>query len=502
MSQILPNPNPVGSTITVPDNGDTNSVDFTNYGGIRMGYSGNLTNTDTGSLNNVGHIYSERYTYPTLINQGTITNSGYIHLFPNPRGSGLSSGLINSSRASIDNSGDISYLYNLGNANNSGQISPVLSYDIGLRNTGSIDNSGYIRNVDNAGSIHNSGVINGALFNGGHGGLSGPGTLINDATGIINITDTVFGGGNSSESTFSNSGLLYISSRCYFGGASSTFTNTGTIAGTGLWSGRLPLSGGILAPGGTLNGRTYSDTDGTFTIYNGSLSLSGGTLDISVSGFDDTQHDLLKVFGNADIGGGTVKLDLNLPNNVKSLLHKGETKTLKLLDVLGSYTLTGMPAIQIPTIDPAIALEVVKQDNDLLLNISLASNGENKIDGTSGADILTGGNGDDTIDGKAGNDILAGGNGDDVLIGGLGDDTSTGGLGADTFVLAALDGTDTISDFKQGTDLIGLAGGLTFGQLSFSGNNILVTTTNEVLATLTGVSTSTLTATDFTTVSI
>ncbi|OKH23073.1 hypothetical protein FACHB389_30705 [Nostoc calcicola FACHB-389] len=40
--------------------------------------------------------------------------------------------------------------------------------------------------------------------------------------------------------------------------------------------------------------------------------------------------------------------------------------------------------------------------------------------------------------------------------------------------------TDTITDFSKGSDLIGLYSGLSFGQLSFSGNNILVTSTNEI----------------------
>jgi hypothetical protein len=47
-------------------------------------------------------------------------------------------------------------------------------------------------------------------------------------------------------------------------------------------------------------------------------------------------------------------------------------------------------------------------------------------------------------------------------------------------------------------DLIGLAGGITFGQLSFSGNDMLFG--NETLATLTGVNTNTLTSANFVTV--
>jgi hypothetical protein len=77
-------------------------------------------------------------------------------------------------------------------------------------------------------------------------------------------------------------------------------------------------------------------------------------------------------------------------------------------------------------------------------------------------------------------------------------DTLRGGLGEDIFVFAAGEGIDTITDFSLGTDKIGLTGGLTFGDLSFSGNEILMG--SDVLAVLTGVNTNTLTASNFVTV--
>ncbi|MEO1635054.1 MAG: hypothetical protein AAFS04_08230, partial [Cyanobacteria bacterium J06631_9] len=67
---------------------------------------------------------------------------------------------------------------------------------------------------------------------------------------------------------------------------------------------------------------------------------------------------------------------------------------------------------------------------------------------------------------------------------------NSGGMGRDTFVLALGEGTDLIQDFVLGTDLIGLAGGLTFGSLSVSakGDNTLIAAGDEVLAELVGVS--------------
>ena len=133
--------------------------------------------------------------------------------------------------------------------------------------------------------------------------------------------------------------------------------------------------------------------------------------------------------------------------------------------------------------------------------------GDDTLTGTEGNDSLNGRRGNDTLTGNAGNDTLIGGNGKDFLVGSAGDDllfggndsdTLRGGLGEDIFVFAAGEGIDTITDFSLGTDKIGLTGGLTFGQLSFSGNEILIG--SDVLAVLTGVNTNTLTASNFVTV--
>ena len=139
-------------------------------------------------------------------------------------------------------------------------------------------------------------------------------------------------------------------------------------------------------------------------------------------------------------------------------------------------------------------------DNDTLTgtfgNDSLnGGNGNDSLIGNAGNDTLIGGNGTDFLVGSAGNDLLNGDNGDDTLTGGPGTDTLTGDNGQDIFVFASGEGIDTITDFKLGTDKIGLTGGLTFGNLSFSGNQILMG--SDVLAVLTGVNTNTLTASNF-----
>lgn len=86
---------------------------------------------------------------------------------------------------------------------------------------------------------------------------------------------------------------------------------------------------------------------------------------------------------------------------------------------------------------------------------------DNYIGGGRGSDTLSGGAGNDVIIGDdsgyyyeyGGNDVLNGGAGNDVLNGGYGINTLTGGAGADLFVHDVYsDGTDSITDFKSGTD--------------------------------------------------
>ncbi|MFN6516408.1 MAG: beta strand repeat-containing protein [Nostoc sp. CreGUA01] len=131
-------------------------------------------------------------------------------------------------------------------------------------------------------------------------------------------------------------------------------------------------------------------------------------------------------------------------------------------------------------------------------------NGQDTLSGDAGNDRLEGDNGDDKLYGGDGNDSLIGGNGQDLLVGGAGndfldggkgDDNLTGGSGSDIFVLEKAAGRDTITDFSLGEgDKIGLSG-LSFNQLSFSGNQISLG--NQTLAVLTAFDTTTLTQSNF-----
>ncbi len=127
-----------------------------------------------------------------------------------------------------------------------------------------------------------------------------------------------------------------------------------------------------------------------------------------------------------------------------------------------------------------------------------------EIVGTADPDSLTGTDADEVFKGLEGNDTLSGQGGNDWLFGGVGDDLLEGGHDSDRFVLTAGYGTDTISDFEDGVDYLGLEGGLTFGQLSIEtvdhNTQISITDSGEILAELTGIGADNITEADFITV--
>ena len=121
--------------------------------------------------------------------------------------------------------------------------------------------------------------------------------------------------------------------------------------------------------------------------------------------------------------------------------------------------------------------------------------------GSGGDDILNGGDGDDTLYGE---------DGDDTLDGGAGADTYTGGAGIDVFTIkandggASISGADVVTDFDDGTDLIGMSG-LEYSQLTIEqgtgdyANHVVVkkTDTGEFLVIIQNISLSSISNADF-----
>jgi len=84
--------------------------------------------------------------------------------------------------------------------------------------------------------------------------------------------------------------------------------------------------------------------------------------------------------------------------------------------------------------------------------------GNDRLYGSTDADLLDGGTGADVLFGGDSDDTLTGGDGDDDLWGGTGNDLLTGGAGSDLFGFVAGSGTDRITDFAVGLDVLQLSG--------------------------------------------
>lgn len=120
-------------------------------------------------------------------------------------------------------------------------------------------------------------------------------------------------------------------------------------------------------------------------------------------------------------------------------------------------------------------------------------------------DVINGQGGNDQLMGLNGDDLLRGGEGNDKLHGGFGSDTLIGGSGSDLFIFRPLSGIDTIVDFTDGEDLIGLSDDLEFADLRIiqgtgsraTDTYINNTSSNEILTILSGVDASTISSDDF-----
>jgi len=126
--------------------------------------------------------------------------------------------------------------------------------------------------------------------------------------------------------------------------------------------------------------------------------------------------------------------------------------------------------------------------------------GDAQGDTLTGIESLIGSDFADRLTGDDGNNRLEGGAGADTLDGGLGNDWLIGGAGADVFVFRPADGVvgDTITDFKDGTDIVRINGS-SFGDLTMtdSGGDASVTWGENNTLTFAGLDHTLLTADDF-----
>jgi len=246
--------------------------------------------------------------------------------------------------------------------------------------------------------------------------------------------------------------------------------------------------------------------------YTGNWTINLG------DGADSLNSAKLKNGDSIDMGAGddNVSVMLTGTNGTPAI---GSANITKLDGGAGTDTISfeeGTPAA-----NTTLALTTANASN--FENLTGGGNAEtlngdgnaNVLKGKGGADTLNGNGGNDTLNagsgttndnlyGGAGNDTLLGTAGDNVLDGGTGADTITSGSGSDTIVIRSGDGGstqsagDTVSDFSDGNDSIGLAA-ITFGVLTIAqvGSDTVIKEGSDFLTTLTGISVSAITAVDF-----
>ncbi|MDJ1182964.1 5'-nucleotidase C-terminal domain-containing protein [Roseofilum casamattae] len=125
--------------------------------------------------------------------------------------------------------------------------------------------------------------------------------------------------------------------------------------------------------------------------------------------------------------------------------------------------------------------------------------GDDRLNGNTGNDGVYGGRGNDIARGGQGDDVVSGDLGNDVLYGDLGNNSLIGGAGQDVFVIGR--GIQTLMDFTNGSDRIGLASGTTFSSLTIaqgSGTSTVIrNSSGQIIATIQGVNADQIDGSDF-----
>ncbi|MGB1238524.1 MAG: type I secretion C-terminal target domain-containing protein, partial [Pseudomonadales bacterium] len=215
-----------------------------------------------------------------------------------------------------------------------------------------------------------------------------------------------------------------------------------------ILDGALTANSSFGADGGVIATLTI---DGVIFSYDGSSVFKDG---VSLGNTESFSFDTA-------IGGKlTVNMETGSYNyEASATLTTPQEENISFTLRDGDGDLTNEASVTL-TVHPETAVDIANGDvatdkNERIEGTSAddvinAGAGNDRVFGKEGIDTLNGEDGNDLLFGGAGNDILSGGDGDDILFGGLGDDQMTGGAGADTFFFTAADGdeqSDTILDF-------------------------------------------------------
>ncbi|MFK7835890.1 MAG: DUF4214 domain-containing protein [Sulfitobacter sp.] len=200
----------------------------------------------------------------------------------------------------------------------------------------------------------------------------------------------------------------------------------------------------------------------------GADTLIGGAGDDSINGFGNNTYAEGGI-GNDSLYGGPGSSDDTLDGGTGADLMWGQGGADVYIvdnvgDSLGEFTYDtygpGNTATgDVDEVRASISFVLPDWNNGDYNLENLTLTGSDSIDGTANevGNVLNGNSGNNALNGLAGDDTIIGGLGNDTIDGGTGDDLMTGGSGADRFIINALSGDDTITDFVEGTDVLDLS---------------------------------------------
>ncbi|MEM6619685.1 MAG: calcium-binding protein [Pseudomonadota bacterium] len=252
-----------------------------------------------------------------------------------------------------------------------------------------------------------------------------------------------------------------------------------------------------LGGGGFLAMNKETNSDQPFFVISGQGSDYNDVVTMATGGF-------LEAFGGNDLITGSSDGDTIFGGGASDQIFGGDGDDLIFggsnqagrLQVIdgdgGDDVITG--GSNEDSIDGSAGNDVLRgQGGDDILDgsnnddVVFGGSGDDTLNGGANNDRVLGGDGEDRIEGGFGADRLAGGNDNDIVIGdngadringGTGDDVMTGGNGSDMFLFRDMAfGSDVITDFEDGTDMIRVRiSGVTFADVEIenSGANAVV----------------------------
>ncbi|WP_349628829.1 VCBS domain-containing protein [Bradyrhizobium sp. AUGA SZCCT0177] len=304
--------------------------------------------------------------------------------------------------------------------------------------------------------------------------LTGNTIVINESTaGTTNLVINVASGATN---TFANLTFAAFAGGDAFDDGADAITINGAggaenITGTSLADNISGGAGADTLTGGAGNDTySYASTGEAAAGENIVEAINGGTDTIRTTATADLSA--LTVNGSADLQGAGASQGIE-----QILIASGTTATFSGAQLNGNTIAVNESAAGTTN----LVINVASGATNSFANLTFAAfTGGDAFDdgvdtitinGAGGSENITGTNFADAIIGGGGADTINGGGGGDLIAGGTGNDNLTGGAGDDQFRLRTDGNLDTITDYTDGNDKIGLLGGAVTGGFTF-GNTV------------------------------